>query len=104
MKGRVTSLAVVVLLGFGAFLAGRLTTPARSAAAPRAAEEGYQFQFLEVGKSYTFIWPGSRQTGTLAEVPRAGWVKVKVPAQGVEPPVLWINLATVESIRQGDKK
>jgi hypothetical protein len=100
MKSQMVSLAGVLLLVFGAFLAGRLTTPAQSAAAPKGPAEGYEFRFLEVGKTYRFQWQGTAQGGTLAEVPRAGWVKIKVPVAGGPAPLLWINLATVESIRE----
>jgi hypothetical protein len=88
-------------LGIEVFLAGRLAGPGPSAAASAVSGKGYQFQFPEVGKSYTFHGQGTIQRGTLADVPRAGWVKIKIPGSGAEAPVLSINLATVESRNLG---
>jgi hypothetical protein len=107
MKSRMASVAGVLLLCVGVFLIGRLTGPVPSAAASPTTADPYQYQFLEVGKTYTFTFhwrDGDAFTGILAEVPRAGWVKVKIPVQGKEPPIRWINLATVKWISQDSKK
>jgi hypothetical protein len=103
MKRSPAILTVLLVLGCGCFLLGRFGAPTPTATAAPAPEEGYQYRFLEVGKTYTFHWRDTTQGGTLAEVPRAGWVKIKAPATGVDVPAVWVNLTTVEWISEDGK-
>lgn len=104
MKTRLAMAFVLFLLACGGFLAGRLAGPTPGAAAAPASEEAYQYQFLQVGKTYSFHWRNTDRTGTLAEVPRAGWVKIKAPAAGADAQAVWVNLATVEWIGEEGKE
>ena len=103
MKTRVAAVAALFLLACGGFLALRLLPPAAVASAAAASDEAYQYRFLEVGKTYTFHWRDTTKLGTLAEVPRAGWVKINAPATGADGPAAWVNLATVEWISEDAK-
>jgi hypothetical protein len=60
--------------------------------------------FLEIGKSYTFVMTNGKSNDLekckVAELPRDGWVKVKVKEGNTSIPV-WINLSQVAYVIQG---
>jgi len=69
-----------------------------ASAEPPARAEG---QFLEVGKSYTFGWTGttSAEHCKVLEAPRGNWVKVSIPVEGRESPLItWVNIIRYAAI------
>ena len=69
-----------------------------ASAEPPARAEG---QFLEVGKSYTFGWPGktTAEHCKVLEAPRGNWVKLSIPVEGRESPlVTWLNIIKYDAI------
>ena len=55
--------------------------------------------FLEVGKSYTLLFPNGNGAGPfkVLEAPQDGWVKTAV-GKGPNPQTMWFNLSTCSSI------
>jgi hypothetical protein len=66
----------------------RTTTPEQSAAIAQSPP-------LEVGKSYTFSWTQGSVHGSVVEVPRGGWVKIKEKVTENVQRVHWVNLGLV---------
>jgi hypothetical protein len=57
--------------------------------------------FLQVGKSYKFVWNGGERSGTIREIDKkAGWIRVSAVYLQPGAPISfsWLNLAQIITI------